>query len=86
MRTLLGAITLTILLTTGGALARQALHINDGPLIGWRCPHCGAGNAADPGQTFRAVCRKCSDGYDWEDVQAVTGGSARPPGAADRPR
>ena len=81
MRTLLGVLTLAVALTTAGAVGRQALQLNAGPVVGWRCPQCGAGNAGDPRATFQAVCRSCSDRHDWDVVAIVTGGSARPSAA-----
>jgi hypothetical protein len=76
MRTLLGVLMLAVTLTAAGAVGRRALHLNDGPLVGWRCARCGAGNADDPNQSFRAVCRVCSHRCPWDDLAAVTGGSA----------
>ena len=73
MRTVFGVLALSIALTTAGAVARQALHLSDGPIVGWRCPHCGAGNAGDPQATFRAVCRECADGHSWDDLEISTG-------------
>ena len=73
MRLVLGVLALSTALMMGGTVVRKALHIDDGPLIGWRCPHCGAGNASDPEATFRAVCRRCEHGHPWDHVVMVTG-------------
>ena len=73
MRTVIGAIALALALTTGGAVARQALHLHDGPIVGWRCPECGVGNAGEPDRSFHAVCRRCAASHPWEEVVAVTG-------------
>lgn len=79
LRTLLGVLMLSLALPTAGAVVRQILHLNDGPIVGWRCDGCGAGNAGDPQTSFHAVCRRCQHEYDWSRIAAVTGGSARPP-------
>lgn len=73
MRTFFGVLTLSLALTTAGAITRQALHLSDGPIVGWCCPHCGAGNAGDPKAAFHAVCRECDGGHRWDDVQITTG-------------
>lgn len=75
MRTLIGVITLSVALTAAGAVARQMFHLNDGPIIGWRCPACGSGNAGEPQFRFQAACRRCSFSMSWDDVVVVTGRS-----------
>jgi hypothetical protein len=73
MRLIFGVLALSTALTTAGAVTRQALHLDDGPLIGWRCPDCRGGNAGDPEATFHAVCRQCERRFAWDDVVVVTG-------------
>ena len=85
MRTLIAGIALASLLTTGGAVARQALHLQAAPFYPWRCPVCGAVNASDPENRSRVTCRECCARYEWWDVlQPLTGRSACPPAEAGR--
>ena len=77
MRTLLGVLGLAAALTTGGAVARQALYLSPGPIVAWRCPDCGAGNAGDPQTRYDAVCRVCTNRHAWDDVERVTGEDSR---------
>ncbi|MBA3312092.1 MAG: hypothetical protein H0T47_02195 [Planctomycetaceae bacterium] len=73
MRTLLGVLALAVALSTGGAVARQALQINAGAIVGWRCPQCGTANASDPTKSFRADCRRCAAAVDWSEIEPATG-------------
>jgi hypothetical protein len=72
MRTLVGVLSLAAALTTVGAIARQGLQINSGPVVGWRCPDCDCGNAGDPEARFRAVCRGCGVAYPWDVALRTT--------------
>jgi uncharacterized protein (DUF983 family) len=76
MRTLVAALGLAVVLTTGGAVARQALLPSQGSLVAWRCPACGAGNAGDPEARPSAVCRACSGRYAWGDLDVRSAGQA----------
>ena len=73
MRTLIGALTLAIVLPTGGALARQALHLSSGPILGWRCPMCGTANASESSSGLHAVCRRCAATVEWADIEPKYG-------------
>ena len=69
MRLLFGVLALSLLLPTGGALARQALHLASGPIIGWKCPSCGVTNASESSSGLHAVCRRCSTTVDWSEIE-----------------
>lgn len=69
MRTLLGVLTLAIVLPTSAAIARQAFQLNCSPIIGWSCPGCGVTNATESSSGLRAVCRRCSETVDWADIE-----------------
>ncbi|MDQ3331359.1 MAG: hypothetical protein M3552_12010 [Planctomycetota bacterium] len=73
MRTLFSVLALAVVLSTGGAVARQALNINAGPIIGWRCTACGTANASDPTQSFHADCRRCAAEVAWSEIEPATG-------------
>ena len=85
MRTLIAGIALATVLTTGGAVARQAFQLQAAPIYPWRCPACDTGNAGNPNDLFHATCRSCRVRYEWWDVlQPLTGGRARPSVEAGR--
>ncbi len=85
MRTFASVLALAVVLTAGGAVARQVLDLQAAPFYPWRCPTCGTGNAGDPNERHRATCCRCRARYEWWDVlRPLTGGHARPSVEAGR--
>ena len=77
MHALLATLCLTAALTTAGAVARSALHLEqEGHCVSWTCAACGVANTADPAGRFQATCRRCGLHSDWSCVETV----ARPDG------
>ena len=79
MRTLVAGVALAGLLTTGGAVTRQALHLQTASFYQWRCPACDAVNTTNPTSRSRVICRECRTRFEWWDVlQPLTGGARVP--------